>query len=76
MIQEFADGGDLASLRKKMKKKDKKFSEPFMRQLIVQLFQGLAFAHARGILHRDIKLANILIMANGNLKIADWGIAV
>ena len=76
MIQEYAERGDLESLRKKMKKKGLKFSESYIRQLIVQLFEGLAFAHARGILHRDIKAANILIKANGDMKIGDWGIAV
>ena len=59
-----------------MKKKGKKFSDSFMRQLIVQLFQGLAFAHAKTILHRDMKPENILIMANWDLKLGDWGTAV
>ena len=75
MIQEFADRGDLESLRLTMKGKSK-FSECFVRQLIVQLFQGLAFTHARGVIHRDIKAANVLLMANGDLKICDFGIAV
>ena len=59
-----------------MKRANKKFSEPHIRQLIVQLFAALAFAHARGVIHRDIKAENILLIANGDLKIADWGVSI
>lgn len=37
------------------------------------LFQGLRDIHATGIIHRDIKLANLLITTNGVLKITDFG---
>ena len=42
----------------------------------MQLFTALAFAHARGVIHRDLKAANILLISNGDLKIADWGVSV
>jgi serine/threonine protein kinase len=43
--------------------------------LLAQIAQGLADAHAAGVVHRDIKPSNILIGSDGVAKIADFGIA-
>ncbi|KAH8805883.1 hypothetical protein F5884DRAFT_680075 [Xylogone sp. PMI_703] len=45
------------------------------KHLARQLFEGLAYLHRRGVLHRDIKAANILVSNEGQLKIADFGLA-
>ncbi|CAG7964206.1 unnamed protein product [Penicillium nalgiovense] len=45
------------------------------KDLAKQMFEGLNYLHHRGVLHRDIKAANILISNRGLLKFADFGLA-
>ena len=45
------------------------------KHLAKQMFEGLDYLHRRGVLHRDIKAANILISNTGQLKYADFGLA-
>ncbi|XP_057793714.1 probable serine/threonine-protein kinase At1g09600 [Salvia miltiorrhiza] len=52
-----------------------KFTEPQIKCYMQQILHGLEHCHSRGILHRDIKGANILVDSNGALKIADFGLA-
>ncbi|THU44008.1 hypothetical protein C4D60_Mb02t02840 [Musa balbisiana] len=52
-----------------------KFTEPQVKCYMQQLLHGLEHCHMKGVLHRDIKGANLLIDNNGILKIADFGLA-
>ena len=42
---------------------------------LYQLLQGIAFCHSHRVLHRDIKPQNLLIDVDGNIKLADFGLA-
>ncbi|KAF5448101.1 hypothetical protein F2P56_028666 [Juglans regia] len=52
-----------------------KFTEAQIKCYMQQLLCGLDHCHSHGVLHRDIKGANLLIDHNGNLKIGDFGLA-
>jgi len=45
-------------------------------EIAAQVADGLAFAHANGVVHRDIKPANLMVLDNDTVKIADFGVAM
>ncbi|KAG1369971.1 mitogen-activated protein kinase kinase kinase 3 [Cocos nucifera] len=51
------------------------FREPVIRSYAGQILSGLAYLHGRNTVHRDIKGANILVDPNGEIKLADFGMA-
>uniref|UniRef100_A0A4W6FX47 cyclin-dependent kinase n=1 Tax=Lates calcarifer TaxID=8187 RepID=A0A4W6FX47_LATCA len=48
---------------------------PLVKSYLFQLLQGLAFCHSHRVLHRDLKPQNLLINAQGEIKLADFGLA-
>jgi len=71
LSMEYVDGEDLASLLQRIGRLPSDRSEILARQL----FSGLAAAHAKGVLHCDLKPANIMVDGRGNVRITDFGIA-
>ena len=71
MVMELLEGTDLKDLisRGALRRFEDKIS------IVEQMCDGLAFAHARGVVHRDLKPANIHVLANGTVKIMDFGLA-
>lgn len=51
------------------------FSLPEACQIMIQVLEGLAYIHSKGIIHRDIKPQNIFYGSDGIAKIADFGIS-
>ena len=61
LVMEFCNGGDLTGcLRKYMAKYNRPFSEEIVQYLMIQIVRGLDALHSRNIMHRDLKLDNII----------------
>ena len=63
---------DLASLLDNMQKP---FSESQVKCIMLQVFRGLRYLHGNFIVHRDLKVSNLLLTDEGCVKIADFGLA-
>jgi len=72
LSMEFVDG---ESLEQRLQRLGRPMTPGELRPLLVQLCEGLAVAHAAGVIHRDLKPANILIDRNEQVKLIDFGIA-
>ena len=51
------------------------FKPPHVKRIMLSLCDGISYLHEHYIFHRDLKVANILYTANGDVKIADFGMA-
>jgi tRNA A-37 threonylcarbamoyl transferase component Bud32 len=71
IFMEFVDGDTL----EKLLLSDTPIDKQFMLRLMKQSAEALDYAHERGIVHRDVKPANIMVRRDGMAKIADFGIA-
>ncbi|KAI9800623.1 MAG: putative protein serine/threonine kinase [Piccolia ochrophora] len=70
IIMEFCSGGSCGDLMK-----PGLISEEYITIIIRELLMGLEYLHGDNKLHRDIKAANILLGANGQVKLADFGVS-
>jgi serine/threonine protein kinase/Tfp pilus assembly protein PilF len=70
IAMEYVEGGSLDTYIQ-----DRRLSVEEALELAIQICDGLAEAHGRGIIHRDIKPSNILVSDRGRAKIVDFGLA-
>ncbi|KAG9292597.1 hypothetical protein G9A89_006968 [Geosiphon pyriformis] len=71
IILEYCENGSLHTICKKFGK----FPENLVAVYISQVLEGLLYLHEQGVIHRDIKGANILTTKQGLVKLADFGVA-
>jgi serine/threonine protein kinase len=71
IVMEFVEGGNLREILAIRKK----FEALESVKIIEDAANGLAFAHSRGVTHRDMKLTNILLSSSGTAKLVDFGLA-
>ncbi|MCQ4770954.1 Stk1 family PASTA domain-containing Ser/Thr kinase [Intestinimonas massiliensis] len=72
IVMELLDG---ITLKQYMQKKGEPLSWKEALHFITQIMKALSHAHGRGIIHRDIKPQNIMVLRDGSIKVADFGIA-
>src|SRR4051794_3608841 len=71
LVMEYLDGKNLQTLI------EEPAQLPILEKLTImeQVAEGLHYAHLQGVVHRDVKPANIMRLADGGVKIMDFGIA-
>lgn len=70
IIMEYCSGGSVRTLLK-AGKIEEKYSAVIMREILV----ALQYIHKEGIIHRDIKAANVLVTKEGKIQLCDFGVA-
>lgn len=79
----FVEGETLKQIIRKTRKQEKKGetldhiggSIPALMRIFITICQAVAYAHSKGVIHRDLKLENIIVGKYGEVLILDWGLA-
>jgi len=70
-VMELCSGGDLLNYVRKRRK----LNELQAKFVFKQILDGVYHCHAQGIIHRDVKLDNILLDSHGVIKLGDFGVS-
>ena len=72
IVMEYVEGGETL---KSFTQPEKLLPTKTVVEILYQCAKALDYAHRHGVIHRDIKPTNIMLTADGNVKIADFGVA-
>ncbi|CAD8075171.1 unnamed protein product [Paramecium primaurelia] len=73
ILLEYVGGGSISHMMKKFKLN---LQEPVIQKYVTDILHGLVYLHNKGIIHRDIKGANIIVDTKGVCKLADFGCSI
>ncbi|NLF15148.1 MAG: serine/threonine protein kinase [Anaerolineaceae bacterium] len=76
MAMQYVEGADLESLLSTYRQNDQFILPTEAQRIVGEVCQALDYAHARGVVHRDVKPGNILVDSQGHAYLTDFGLAL
>ena len=75
IVMEYVDGGDLNDKIKSLGSQGQYFTEGDIWRIFIQMVFGLRSLHDLGIIHRDLKSANVFVNQDGSVKLGDLNVS-
>ncbi|AUX25713.1 uncharacterized protein SOCEGT47_062620 [Sorangium cellulosum] len=75
IAMEYVEGFDLRELLRRCARQKVKLPIAFSLLIVAEALRALAYAHRRGVVHRDVSPSNVLLSFDGEVKLCDFGIA-
>jgi eukaryotic-like serine/threonine-protein kinase len=76
IAMDYVRGADLALLFTAERAADRRLAAPLLAHVGVEICRALAYVHGRGFVHRDVTPRNVLLSADGEIKLSDFGLAL